>query len=116
MRVNLGRAALHETCRCLADASASSSVRFAVSAQQAGSEATCAQLHRHAPADLAESSNPHGHTCLRGNPMLLIIGALVTLIVAVIIPKVWASRTANDAEFGWVSEQWLAEYRASHPS
>jgi hypothetical protein len=48
--------------------------------------------------------------------MLLIIGAVVTLIVAMIIPKVWASRTANDAEFGWVSEQWLAEYRASHPS
>jgi len=48
--------------------------------------------------------------------MLLIIGALIALIAAVIIQRVWASRTAKPAQFGWVSEQWLAEYRASHPS
>jgi hypothetical protein len=48
--------------------------------------------------------------------MLLIIGALILLVAAVIVQRVWASRTANEAGFGWVSEQWLAEYRASHPS
>ena len=48
--------------------------------------------------------------------MFLIVGALITSIVAVIIQRVWASRTAKPAQFGWVSEQWLAEYRASHPS
>ncbi len=47
--------------------------------------------------------------------MQLIIGVLVTLTAVVVIPRV-RIRGANGAKLGWVSEQWLAEYRASHPS
>ena len=49
--------------------------------------------------------------------MLLI--AIVVVLVAVIGVLVIARRRAlggGNADLGWVSEQWLAEYRASHPS
>jgi hypothetical protein len=48
--------------------------------------------------------------------MLLIIAILITLIAAVIIPRVRAPAAVNTAKLGGMSEQWLAEHRASHPS
>ena len=48
--------------------------------------------------------------------MLLIIGLLITLSVVVIIPRARVPRDVNLARFGCVSEQWLVEHRASHPS
>jgi hypothetical protein len=49
--------------------------------------------------------------------MLLSIGALISLIAAAsVIRRVYAARVRNTAELGWMSERWLAEYRASHPS
>ena len=53
---------------------------------------------------------------LRREPMLFIIGALIALTAAVVIPKVRVAGGVNAAPLGWVSEQWLAEYRRSHPS
>ena len=44
--------------------------------------------------------------------MVLMIGALLSLTVVAILSGV---RTRMNAELGWMSEQWLAEYRASHP-
>jgi hypothetical protein len=49
---------------------------------------------------------------------MLLIGIIVVLI-AVIAVLLIARRRAlggRNADLGWVSEQWLAEYRASHPS
>jgi len=43
--------------------------------------------------------------------MLLVIGALISLTV--ILFRVRAGK--NAATLGWMSERWLAEYRASHP-
>ncbi len=47
--------------------------------------------------------------------MLIFIGALITLTTALVIHKVRVSNRADAANLGEVSEQWLAEHRASHP-
>jgi hypothetical protein len=47
--------------------------------------------------------------------MLIFIGVLVTLSTALVIRKVRAAGRADAASLGEVSEQWLAEHRASHP-
>jgi hypothetical protein len=47
--------------------------------------------------------------------MYFILGGLITLIAVVTIRRVLVSGT-SEAQYGYVSEQWLAEYRASHPS
>jgi hypothetical protein len=44
--------------------------------------------------------------------MLPIIGALITLAVVVIIPRLWVPRHVRDGQLGWMSERWLAQYRA----
>jgi hypothetical protein len=44
--------------------------------------------------------------------MLLAIGALISLTAVVILARVRANM--NAATLGWMSERWLAEYRASH--
>jgi hypothetical protein len=46
--------------------------------------------------------------------MLLAIGALIFLTMVVILARVRAGVHAA-ATLGWMSERWLAEYRASHP-
>jgi hypothetical protein len=47
--------------------------------------------------------------------MLIGIGVLVTLTTALVIRKLLASGGDKVAGLGEVSEQWLAEHRASHP-
>ena len=47
--------------------------------------------------------------------MLIFVGALVTLTTALVIHRMRVSRRADAANLGAVSEQWLAEHRASHP-
>jgi hypothetical protein len=46
--------------------------------------------------------------------MLLIIGGLVVVTTLVGILRVLHVRDA--AQLGWMSEQWLAEHRATHAS
>lgn len=48
--------------------------------------------------------------------MLFIIGMVVTLTVVLVIIAVRVARRIAPAPLGWMSEQWLAEHRASHPS
>jgi hypothetical protein len=52
---------------------------------------------------------------LQRQPMLIFIGVLITLSTALVIRKVRVSGRADAANLGEVSEQWLAEHRASHP-
>jgi hypothetical protein len=47
--------------------------------------------------------------------MLLLIGVLVSLSVAAILYTVRVRAGSDVAELGRMSDQWLAEYRASHP-
>ena len=49
-----------------------------------------------------------------GNRMLFIVGLVIASIAVVIIPKMRVLGRVNRAPLGWMSEQWLAEHRASH--
>jgi hypothetical protein len=46
--------------------------------------------------------------------MLFILGLVIAWIAIVIIPTVRVPGGGNSADLGWMSEQWLAEHRASH--
>ncbi len=45
--------------------------------------------------------------------MLFIVGVVMVLI-AIVIPRMRVPAGVNSANLGWMSEQWLAEHRASH--
>ncbi len=47
--------------------------------------------------------------------MLLIVGVLITATAAVALSKFRVPGGVNGARIGWMSEQWLAEQRASRP-
>jgi hypothetical protein len=46
--------------------------------------------------------------------MLFIVAAVIVVIAAVIIPRMRVPGGVNSANLGWMSQQWLAEHRASH--
>jgi hypothetical protein len=47
--------------------------------------------------------------------MLLIFGAVVIALFAMVIsPRMRLPGSVNSSAFGWISEEWLAEHRASH--
>jgi hypothetical protein len=46
--------------------------------------------------------------------MLLIVGAVIVSIAVVIIPRMRVPDSMNGSALGWMSEDWLAEYRAAH--
>jgi hypothetical protein len=46
--------------------------------------------------------------------MLFIVVLVMVLIAVVIIPRMRVPGGVNSANLGWMSEQWLAEHRASH--
>jgi len=48
--------------------------------------------------------------------MLFIVGVVIVFTAVVVIPRIRVSRSVNAGAIGWMSEQWLAEYRASHPA
>ncbi len=45
--------------------------------------------------------------------MWFVVGAIVVLIALIVVPRLQVGHGAN-APLGWMSEQWLNEYRASH--
>jgi hypothetical protein len=46
--------------------------------------------------------------------MPFIIGVVIVLIAVVIIPRTRVPGGVNAGNLGWMSDQWLAEHRASH--
>jgi hypothetical protein len=48
--------------------------------------------------------------------MLFILGVVILLIGIFIIPRLRVPGGVDAARLGWMSEQWLAEHRASHSS
>jgi hypothetical protein len=48
--------------------------------------------------------------------MPLIISILLLLTAVLVIARVRLPGGVNEAKLGCMSQQWLAEYRASHPS
>jgi hypothetical protein len=47
---------------------------------------------------------------------MLLICLLIATMLAAFIVKFRVPGGVNDANLGWMSQQWLAEHRASHPS
>jgi hypothetical protein len=74
----------------------------------------CAQVHRQSPWRVSRSL--YADLICGDNHMLFIVGVVMVLIavVIVIIPRMWVPGGVNSANLGWMSEQWLAEHRASH--
>lgn len=48
------------------------------------------------------------------NPMLFILAVAIVSIAVGIIPRMRVPGGVKSANLGWMSEQWLAEHRASH--
>jgi hypothetical protein len=46
--------------------------------------------------------------------MLFIVGVVVVWIAVAIVPRMRLPGGVNSTNLGWMSEQWLAEHRASH--
>jgi len=46
--------------------------------------------------------------------MLLIVGLVIVSVAVVVLPRIRVTGGVNAAPLGWMSEQWLAEHRASH--
>jgi hypothetical protein len=93
--------------------------------------ATSALRHRRAPRHLESSRRPMAvctsaqtvrwprvrmavRRLICGDQMLFIVGLVMVLIAVVVIPRMRVPGGVNSANLGWMSEQWLAEHRASH--
>jgi hypothetical protein len=48
--------------------------------------------------------------------MIFAFGALIALAAATIVSRIVAARGVNELNLGWMSERWLAEYRAANHS
>ena len=46
--------------------------------------------------------------------MLIIVGIVIGSVAVAIIPAMRVAGGVNASPLGWMSEQWLAEHRASH--
>ena len=46
--------------------------------------------------------------------MLFIVGIVIASIAVVVIPRLRVPGGVNSATLGWMSQQWIAEHRASH--
>jgi hypothetical protein len=46
--------------------------------------------------------------------MLFIVGVVIAFTAVVIIPRMRVAGGVNSSNLGWMSQQWLAEHRASH--
>lgn len=46
--------------------------------------------------------------------MLLIVGVVMVLVAALIVTRMRLAGAVNSPNLGWMSDQWIAEHRASH--
>jgi len=46
--------------------------------------------------------------------MLFVVGAIIVLLLLVLVPRIQVGHGIHGHSLGWMSEQWLNEYRASH--
>ena len=63
---------------------------------------------------LAVWQDRHTPPDCRRQHMLFIGGVSILLIGVGIIHRLWLPGGVNSTSLGWMSEQWLAEHRASH--
>lgn len=73
-------------------------------------------MHKRTDSHVAschDGYTPRRRTDCGENHMLLIVGVVIVLIAVVIIQRMRVPDGVNSASLGWMSEQWLAEHRAS---
>jgi hypothetical protein len=71
-------------------------------------------VHKRTDRQLGACQDRYTANC-RDNPMLFLIVAVGIVLISVgIIPRMWLPGGVTPAPLGWMSEQWLAEHRASH--
>ena len=46
--------------------------------------------------------------------MWFVVGAIIVLIALVLMPRMQVGYGTDAYSLGWMSQQWLNEYRASH--
>jgi hypothetical protein len=46
---------------------------------------------------------------------MLVLFATLVLIAAMLMPRLRLFQQRRAPDFGWMSERWITEYRASHP-
>lgn len=46
--------------------------------------------------------------------MLFVAAVVIVLIATALVPRMRVPGGVNAAHLGWMSDQWLAEHRASH--
>ena len=46
--------------------------------------------------------------------MLFVVGVIIMLIALVLLPRMQVGYGTDAHSLGWMSQQWLNEYRASH--
>ena len=73
-------------------------------------------MHKRTDSLVAACHDPCEAERLRGgaSQMLFIVGLFTALIAVVGIPWMRVSGRVNAANLGWMSEQWMAEHRASN--
>jgi hypothetical protein len=76
-----------------------------------GARWSCAQAHRQS---VGRVSGLLYAARFCGDHMLFIVGLVMVLIAVVVISGMRLPGGVNSANLGWMSEQWLAEHRASH--
>ena len=83
-----------------------------------GAPRTGADVHNRTDASgpIWDDRRNHGASACRITTMLFTIAFLVAVGGALIIHRGALPGGANQANLGWMSAQWLAEHRASHPS
>ena len=79
---------------------------------------TSADVHNRTDdsGEIWDDRGNHAASACRIKTMLFTIAVLVAAGAAVMLYKVRAAWRAYPADLGWMSAQWLAEHRASHPS
>jgi hypothetical protein len=60
--------------------------------------------------------HPSAGDTVAATQAMLISSILIALTAAIIIARMGTSDGMNTRQLGWMSEQWLAEHRASNPS
>jgi hypothetical protein len=78
----------------------------------------CAQAHRQPSAEVQGSLDAEKRPDYGVIDMLFIVGLVIVFVVfvtVVIIRRMLVPAGVKAAPHGWMSEQWLAEHRASHP-
>jgi hypothetical protein len=76
----------------------------------------CAQAHRQWSVEVQRSRYAERGSDYGDYSMFFIVSVIIALVAVGSLPRMRVPGGVNAADLGWMSEQWLAEHRASHPT